>query len=221
VTARAADLAMDEPGGHAHGMAERRPAGELAAPRPTRAHDAPDDAPDPARLRTVFAEHYPAVWRLLRRLGVEPAQIDDAAQQVFGVLARRLAAVEPGKESAYLYGVALRVASSEARRRRSSPPLLSLDALVDVTDDRPSPEAELAARRDRHLLDVALDRMPLPLRSVFVLAELEQLEVAQIAAIEGIAVGTASSRLRRAREAFSMIARRLRAELAHATRSGA
>ena len=51
------------------------------------------------------------------------------------------------------------------------------------------------------------------LRTVFVLHELEGLEVRQIAEIEEIPVGTASSRLRRARETFSAIAKRVRAGL--------
>jgi len=58
-----------------------------------------------------------------------------------------------------------------------------------------------------------LARMPLELRTVFVLFELEGLEVRAIAELEGLPVGTASSRLRRAREEFSAIARRVRASL--------
>jgi RNA polymerase sigma-70 factor, ECF subfamily len=165
------------------------------------------------RARTMFETHYAAIWRLLRRLGVQPSQLDDAAQEVFAVLVRKLADVEVGKEGPYLYGVALRVASNEVRRSKAHPTVQEIDALVDLADERPSPEAELARRRDRVLLDMALDRLPHDLRTVFVLAQLEELEVRQIAEIEGIPVGTASSRLRRAREEFSAIAKRLRAEL--------
>ena len=55
--------------------------------------------------------------------------------------------------------------------------------------------------------------MPIDLRTVLVLFELEGLEVRQIAEIEQIPVGTASSRLRRAREEFSAIAKRVRAAM--------
>ena len=51
------------------------------------------------------------------------------------------------------------------------------------------------------------------LRTVLVLFELEGLEIRAIAELEQIPVGTASSRLRRAREEFSALARRLRASL--------
>jgi RNA polymerase sigma-70 factor (ECF subfamily) len=55
-----------------------------------------------------------------------------------------------------------------------------------------------------------LDQMPLELRTVFVLFELETMQLVEIAELEGIPVGTASSRLRRARAEFSAIARRVR-----------
>jgi len=172
------------------------------------------------RVAEVFATHYAAIWRLLRRLGVSPSQLDDAAQEVFGVLLRRLGDVAHGKEASFLYGVALRVASNEVRRVKAAPNPRELEQLSLVADERPSPEDELGRRRERRLLDLALDRLPQDLRAVFVLAELEELEVARIAEIEGIPAGTVSSRLRRAREEFSKIAKRLRAELASVKRSG-
>lgn len=68
-------------------------------------------------------------------------------------------------------------------------------------------------RQARALLDLALSRLPLELRTVFVLFELEGLPVRDIAELEEIPLGTASSRLRRAREEFSAICKRMRATL--------
>ena len=68
-------------------------------------------------------------------------------------------------------------------------------------------------RQAREILDDVLNRMPNDLRTVLVLCELEGLEVRQIAELEEIPVGTASSRLRRAREEFSAVAKRVRAGL--------
>lgn len=175
-------------------------------------------AAEPARdVRGLFQTHYAAVWRLLRRFGVPLAQLDDAAQEVFWVAARRFADIEAGREKAFLYGVALRVASNELRRSQLSAeltrPLGHLEhVLADVA---PSPEESLEQRRALLLLDAALQKLPLELRSVLVLFELEGLEVSKIAEIEGIPLGTASSRLRRAREEFSAVAKRLRAALSH------
>jgi RNA polymerase sigma-70 factor (ECF subfamily) len=161
-------------------------------------------------LRSLFERHYASIWRLLRRLGVSAAQLDDAAQEVFWVAARRLSDIEPGREHPFLYGVTLRIAANELRRQRAMPPIAEIGRVPSVVAEGRSPEDEVAAREERELLDAVLARMPIDLRTVLVLFELEGLEVRQIAEIEEIPVGTASSRLRRAREEFSAIAKRVR-----------
>jgi len=175
--------------------------------------EAPTAPTELRNVRGLFRTHYASVWRLLRRFGVPPSQLDDAAQEVFWVAARRFSDIEAAREKAFLYGVALRVASNELRRAQANAeltrPLEQLElALPDLA---PTPEESLEQRQALALLDTALRHLPLELRTVLVLFELEGLEVSKIAEIEGIPLGTASSRLRRAREEFSAIARRLRA----------
>ena len=77
----------------------------------------------------------------------------------------------------------------------------------------PEPNAEqlLERRQARALLDQLLDEMPEDLRVVFVLFELEELSTPQIAELCALPIGTVASRLRRAREEFHAIAKRLRA----------
>ncbi len=169
-------------------------------------------SPETGDLRALFQQHYAGIWRLLRRLGVPNAQIDDATQEVFWIAARRLTDIEPGREHSFLYGVALRVASNQIRRQpalRNVP----LDDLPHLADSQPSPEENCEQRQLRQLLDLVLLRMSEELRFIFVLCELEGLEVKQVADLVEIPVGTASSRLRRAREEFSAIAKRARAAL--------
>jgi RNA polymerase sigma-70 factor (ECF subfamily) len=167
----------------------------------------------PRDFRALFEAHYASIWRLLRRLGVEHAQLDDAAQEVFWVAARRLADIEAGREHAFLYGVALRVASNLLRRQNDVPPATDLEQCLGLSTHEASPEQALEQRRARALLDTVLASMPLELRTVFVLFELEGLQIRDIAALEEIPIGTAGSRLRRAREEFSAIAKRIRAAL--------
>jgi RNA polymerase sigma-70 factor, ECF subfamily len=164
-------------------------------------------------LRALFAAHYGSIWRLLRRLGVQSAQLDDAAQEVFWVAARRSSDIQAGREHSFLYGVALRVASQAVKKQRASAALTELSAVPAIRDQTPSPEEQLAHQQARELLDEVLDALPSELRVVFVLFELEGLEVREIAALQEIPVGTASSRLRRAREEFSALAKRVRATL--------
>jgi RNA polymerase sigma-70 factor, ECF subfamily len=153
------------------------------------------------RVAGLVREHYGFVWRLLRRLGLREGDADDAAQQVFLAAAGRLGDVEPSRERSFLYGVALNVGSRARRsqgRRREEP----LEAAGEREAHEPNAEQLLERRQARQLLDALLDEMPDDLRVVFVLFELEELSTPEIAELCQIPVGTAASRLRRAREDF-------------------
>src|SRR5262245_49690381 len=68
-----------------------------------------------AVLRQLVALHFDFVWRLLRRLGVDAADVDDAAQQVFIVVSGRLHGLDLNRAREFLFGVALRVAANARR----------------------------------------------------------------------------------------------------------
>ena len=189
----------------------------LAASRPS-TMDGPERSDD-AALRAEpgalgFAElvegHVDFVWRLLRRLGLSEADAEDATQQVLLVAADKLAQIDASKVRTFLYGVALRVASNARRgeRRRwrateSSRELEELRAPPERAVPWPDDLAELA--RAHALLDELLEEMPGELRRVLVLAEIEQCTMPEIAELEGVPVGTATSRLRRARALFAQL----------------
>lgn len=162
------------------------------------------------RLEAALDDHFDLVWRTLRRLGVATADVDDAAQEVFVVLARRLTDVEPHSERAFLIATAARVASTRRRsvRRRQEDVRPSLD---DLSAAMLGPEELNELKSARALLDQALARLSADLRMTFVLYELEELSVAEIADALGIPKGTVTWRLKAAREAFEQAAARLRA----------
>ncbi|HEV8551100.1 MAG TPA: sigma factor-like helix-turn-helix DNA-binding protein, partial [Polyangiaceae bacterium] len=132
------------------------------------------------------------------------------AQQVFITASRRAEDIQAGRERAFLYGVAVNVVAKSrhalARRRESTE--LDLDALER---ELPSLDELSDQRKARRVLDALLDAMELELRVVFALYEIEELTVAEIAETLGIPLGTAASRLRRAREDFSARLARLEA----------
>jgi RNA polymerase sigma-70 factor (ECF subfamily) len=160
-----------------------------------------------SRMTCLVDRHLDSVWRLLRRQGLSPPDADDATQQVFMIASQKLELIVPGSERSFLYGIALRVASNARRTRRRHP-----EELHDELDARaaaiaaPEERAELA--RAWALLDELFAKLPEEQARVLSLAEIEQLEVPEIAAVEGIPVGTAASRLRRARAAFRELLRR-------------
>jgi RNA polymerase sigma-70 factor (ECF subfamily) len=154
-----------------------------------------------AKVRALFERHFDFIWRLLRRQGLAPPDADDAAQRVFMIASQKIDAIAEGSERSFLYGAALRVASNARRgmtRRREV-----ADEAIDAqpgAEAGPDDRAELA--RAWALLDELLAELPEELARVLALAEIEQVEVSEIASFEGIPVGTAASRLRRARAMF-------------------
>ena len=159
-------------------------------------------APVEPRLARLIEEQFGFVWRLLRRIGVPESDADDAAQQVFIAVSQRIGDIRSGSERAFLFSTALHVGSRARRGRVRKREDLGVD-LDEQPDSTPSLEDLVDRRRARELLDSLLEEMPLELRVVFVLYEIEQLTSAEIAEVVGTPLGTVASRLRRAREDFT------------------
>jgi RNA polymerase sigma-70 factor (ECF subfamily) len=166
----------------------------------------PISGSDPARLRALVTDHFAFVWRSLIRLGVPRADAEDALQQVFLVASRKIGEIAPGRERAFLFGTAFRIASRARRTVQRRREVLD-DAPAEQRDPGPGADELVDRARARAELEAILDDMPIDLRAVFVLFELEQATTAEIAAILDLPPGTVASRLRRAREAFQTAVR--------------
>ncbi|HKO49690.1 MAG TPA: sigma-70 family RNA polymerase sigma factor [Polyangiaceae bacterium] len=166
--------------------------------------------PSKARLERMFNDHHDFIWRLLRRLGLNTGSADDAAQHVFLVAAERVDDIKLGSERSFLFGTALRVARSQNRSDRRW-------VLEEDMDFRRSeagrPEELVDHQRAVELMSRILAGMTLDLRTVFILTELEGMTVPEVAALVEIPVGTAASRLRRARETFRAAVTELESKL--------
>jgi RNA polymerase sigma-70 factor (ECF subfamily) len=153
------------------------------------------------RLRAMFAQHFEFIWRSLRHLGLSQDLADDAAQQVFIIASRKLGSISHESERSFLFGSALRVASDIRRSAVHRREIPHADPAADL-EGSIRPDEALEQRRARELLDTALHGMALELRSIFVLYEIEEMNVPEIAELLNLPVGTVSSRLRRARQTF-------------------
>ena len=163
------------------------------------------------RLTLLMQEQFNFVWRSLRRLGLSVPDADDAAQEVFLVASRKLETIVAGSERSFLFGAALKIASTRRRTLRRRPELP--DAHVEERDEQsaPGPERLTELSRARELLQAVLDEMDLDLKAPFVLFELEELTAPQIAELLQLPLGTVSSRLRAARAQFQAAIKRLQA----------
>ena len=154
-------------------------------------------------FRQVYDEHFPFVWRSLRRLGVAPCDLSDAAQEVFLVVHRRLGEFEGrAKLTTWLFRIALNVArdmGSRAHRRREA---ADSEAIARLGDGAEEAGMLLDRRRAADRLLGALGALDLDQRAAVVLFELEGFSGSEIAEMLEVAVPTVHSRLRLGRAAL-------------------
>ena len=159
-------------------------------------------------LRAVFEEHVRFVGRSLRYLGVDEADLEDACQEVFLVVHRRLGEFE-GRAAlrTWIYRICVRVAWSHRRRRKRRRENLVADPPEHTA---PAPQHEhLERAHARRRIREALDALDEAKRTVFVLYEIERLPMTEIANIVDVPLQTAYSRLHAARR---LVARKLEGE---------
>ncbi len=157
---------------------------------------------DTGRLEAMFRAHHNVVWRTLRRRGLDPDAAADATQQCFVIAAERLGDIRAESERSFLLGTALRLALTTFRNNQRWQLGGDIDLHPHPSAGRQGAEDAMDQRRSIELLDRALSRLDPDLLEVFMLFEIEGLTTPEIAALIHIPVGTAASRLRRAREGF-------------------
>ena len=166
--------------------------------------------PRERRLAAIMTAHFDRAWLFARRLGVCEADLDDVMQEVTTITYERMDAIREGSEKSFVFGTTFRVAS-EYRRRRGRRKEAPEELAASVEDPAMLPDREPEQREARAMLDQILEAMPMDLRAVFVLYELDEREQTEISELLSIPVGTVASRLRRAREDFDERVKRLQA----------
>ena len=154
----------------------------------------------------VYAAHFPFVWRVLRTLGVRDAALEDAAQDVFVVVHRRLPEFE-GRAAitTWLFAIARRVAASH--RRSTGRDIARTEPLADEPAGVADTFAAFSRAQAAATVMAILDTIDEDKRIVFALVELEQLSVPEVARMLELNLNTAYSRLRLARQAFEAAVR--------------
>jgi RNA polymerase sigma-70 factor (ECF subfamily) len=155
-------------------------------------------------FESIYRQYFDFVWSSVRRFGVSPAATDDVVQEVFIVIHSRLHTLQrPEALRSWIYGIVRRTVSGHHRSRRVKE--ASGAALAVEPDAQPLPRTpfDLVEQNDRvKLLFSLLEELDEPKREVFMMAELDELAVPEIAEILEIPLNTAYSRLRAARQAF-------------------
>jgi len=158
----------------------------------------------------VHQQHADFVWRSLQRLGVRSRDLEDALQEVFIVVHRKLGTFDASARlTTWLYGICLRVAAAHHRRAHVRHELATMEAIDEAVEASDDPEAALAARQAEERLTQALDALSVEKRAVLVMFEVEGIPATEIAEMIGVPVGTVYSRLSSARADFAKAVERL------------
>lgn len=158
----------------------------------------------PPDFDSVYDQYFRFVWTSARRLGVGPEAIDDVVQEVFIVIHSKLETVrQPESLRSWIYGIVRRTVSSHRRAGQRRHDLHSMPPEESKVAARQPGPLELTEQSSQlELLSSLLDGLSEAKREVFILAELEEMTVPEIAAAIEIPLNTAYSRLRHARQDF-------------------
>ncbi len=152
----------------------------------------------------VYQKYFAFVWRNARRLGVGPHIIDDVVQEIFIAVHSRLHTLcDPAALRSWIYGVVRRVSMGHVRLNQTRTESLSEAAdETSIASGNPTP-LDVAERTDRvKLLWRLLDQLDETKREAFILVELEEMTMPEVAQALELPLGTVYSRVRAARQAF-------------------
>ena len=175
-------------------------------------------AGDARAFERLVARHEKPVWNFLRRFVVNAATAEDLLQEVFLRVIKSAHAEESewrgaAKFSTWLYTIARNLCVDHARRAvhrdaasldgpghgRAEP---ETDATLHdrIASSEPAPDAAVADRQAKARIDAAIAALPPDQREGFLMREVMEMPVAEIAAAVGASEPTVKSRMRYALE---------------------
>jgi RNA polymerase sigma-70 factor, ECF subfamily len=161
----------------------------------------------PLELRQVFDANVSYVAASLGRLGIDLRDRDDLVSEVFVRVHRALPSYDVTRPmKPWLFAFAARVASEHRRLARHRREVFEE---IDRASTDLQPDEVLEQNESRRLLDRALAELDEEKREVFVLHDLDDTPVPEVARALGIPEGTAYTRLRAARAELTATVRRL------------
>jgi RNA polymerase sigma-70 factor (ECF subfamily) len=169
-----------------------------------------------ANFDEIYESMVQYVWNVVSRMGVHRSDAEDVVQEVFVIVHRRLDDFEGRAQlKTWVFKIAVHVVQhyfrTHARKPGDRATAKGTEILSLVERQENGPAAEVERRERLRTLDGLLDQLDEPKRAVFVLAEIEQLTLSEIAEIVELNANTVASRLRSARQGFEKALSRYRA----------
>jgi RNA polymerase sigma-70 factor, ECF subfamily len=149
----------------------------------------------------LYELHFSFTWRVLEHLGVPRHGLDDAVQEVWLAVHRRLPTFEGRSQvETWLFGIALNVTRN--LRRADSRHSRLVPEPADLPANTPDPEALRARSEAYHQVQRFLDTLDAQQRAIFVCNLIEHLSAAETAEATGVEVNTVYQSVRNLRRWF-------------------
>jgi RNA polymerase sigma factor (sigma-70 family) len=153
------------------------------------------DALDDWFMREVLPLE-PMLTRFLQRNWRHEAEISDLRQEAYARVYEAAKRERPQLVKPFLFQIARNLMIDRLRRQS----VVSLESMVDVdwlnvSDDRPSSEAYVAARQELRLLQAALDKLPPRCRQVVLMRKVEGFSQREVAKEMGITIETVENQV--------------------------
>ncbi len=161
-------------------------------------------AGDRALFEVLIRRHNPRVYRAIRSLLRDEAEVEDAMQQSYLLAYTHLADFAGASSFAtWLTRIALNEALGRLRRRTRLASAEELETLEEpVPSTESSPEDSAAAREAARWMERSIDRLPDLYRTVVMLRDVDQLSTSEVAEVLGISEEAVRIRLHRARRSL-------------------
>lgn len=138
----------------------------------------------------------PMLTRFLQRNWRNEAEISDLRQEAYARVYEAAQRERPQLVKPFLFQITRNLMIDRLRRQS----VVNLESMVDidwlnVSDDKPSSEAYVAARQELRLLQAALDKLPPRCRQVVLLRKVEGLSQKEVAKHMGITIETVENQV--------------------------
>ena len=153
------------------------------------------------RFEQSLLPHLDAAYNLARWLTRDDHDAEDLVQAAYLRALKFFGGYRGANSRAWLLTIVRNTCYTWLERKRARGPEMTLDEEIHgVESNAMDPENRVLREEDKQLVRRAVEELPVELREVVVLRELEELSYKEIAAVVGIPIGTVMSRLARARE---------------------
>jgi RNA polymerase sigma-70 factor (ECF subfamily) len=154
-----------------------------------------------ARFEQALLPHLGAAYNLARWLTRNDHGAEDVVQEAYLRALKSFGGFHGEDGRAWLLAIVRNACYTWLQQQRNRGPTASFDEARHGADTRAlDPETLLQRKEEQQSVRQAVDALPVELREVVVLRELEGLSYKEIAAVAEIPLGTVMSRLARARD---------------------